>query len=140
MKPFIPVRRRSLAIDMTPLLDVMFMLLLFFVLTSVFVDPAVSVDLPESREEQEPALADIVITVTAEGEISLNGDSVDLPGLEQFLSSSMGRNSSPGVAIRGDSESAYGLVFSVIDLVKRSGIEKIHLSYRRKEESTGDGS
>jgi len=92
---------------------------------------------------QGPVYAVLIIgsgEIDGEGEISLNGDSVDLPGLEQFLSSSMGRNSSPGVAIRGDSESAYGLVFSVIDLVKRSGIEKIHLSYRRKEESTGDGS
>ncbi|WP_083914685.1 ExbD/TolR family protein [Alkalispirochaeta alkalica] len=145
MKRFAPSRyhdhSRAVSIDMTPLIDVLFMLLLFFVLTSVFVDPAVPVNLPLSREDSSlpGAVPDIAITVDGGGRLRVNGEGVCLESLEGFLFSWFGSSRdgaggvSPVVSIRGDEGAAYGVIFSVIDLLKEFGIERINLSHR-----TGD--
>ncbi|SIQ12208.1 biopolymer transport protein ExbD/biopolymer transport protein TolR [Alkalispirochaeta americana] len=150
MKRFVAFRYhdhpKAVSIDMTPLIDVLFMLLLFFVLTSVFVDPAVPVNLPLSRENSPlpGEVPDIAITVDGGGRLRVNGEGACLESLEVFLFSWFGSfrddpgEASPVVSIRGDEGAAYGVIFSVIDLLKEFGIERINLSHRTGDAAGSD--
>ena len=127
MRPFTPPKRRYGAIDITPLIDVVFMLLLFFVLTSVFVEPAVPVDLHVSREQQWPQTAEMTVVIDADERIFVNGDLTELADLEPRLR--LVRAVDEAV-IRSDSAVPYGLFFAVVDVLRRNGIEQLHLAHR----------
>lgn len=127
MKPFTPPKRRSGAIDITPLIDVVFMLLLFFVLTSVFVEPAVPVDLPVSREQQRPQTPEMTVVIDADTRIFVNGDLTEFADLESRLRMAGVTNEA---VVRSDSAVPYGLFFAVVDVLRRNGIEQLHLAHR----------
>ena len=71
--------------NLTPMIDMMFLLLIFFLLTSFLVRPLIPVDLPRTETAQVDEQSDITITLFADGRILLNGDEVDTAGLGRRL-------------------------------------------------------
>jgi biopolymer transport protein ExbD len=111
--------------DLTPLIDMVFLLLIFFLLTSFFVRPSVSVDLPRAAETEAAGQQDVTITIEKEGAILLNGRSVSdrrlLATLEWIYSST---DASEAV-IQSDKEVPFGRVVEVMDISKRAGAHSI---------------
>jgi biopolymer transport protein ExbD len=119
-------------VDITPLLDVVFQLLLFFILTSALVSPSIELDLPESNQSNEVLEADLVISVDREGRIFFNDRIVGLEEVESSLRSFAAQNGSRNVILRVDSAASYGNFFSVIDASRNAGIKNLHLAYEEK--------
>jgi biopolymer transport protein ExbD len=120
-----PARRRKAArIEIIPMIDVMMFLLVFFVLISINALPALGlrVALPTSAN---PAHLDIVkrvtLTLTAEGEVYLDGEHVDLNGLTERLRA-MAQDSKLTVVISGDRDARLQPLVNVLDALKRAGI------------------
>ena len=112
-------RRNSPEVDITPLMDVMFMLIIFFVLTTSFSRGEILVNLPEgqgSRMEGEIT----VLNVGADGKLLIYGEEVissDLAGIAAE-SEKLGRK----FVIAGDKAAPYGVIASILELLQKEGV------------------
>jgi biopolymer transport protein ExbD len=131
---FHPRRRGQRAlINITSLIDVMFLLLIFLMVSSTFKDqPAINLVLPRSSSAEDAPLTPSILFLTAEGEIYLDARRYaeeDLgPALRQLRASS----GEDRLILRADQSSAHGDVVRLIDLVKTSGFTRVSLSARRE--------
>lgn len=113
-------------INMTPLVDVMLVLLIIFIITVPVLTHAVKLDLP--RADNQPNLVKpqtITIAVTKDGAYHWNEDVLDKAALEQRLRAAAIRQPQPEVQIRGDRAVAYEHVMTVMALAQRSGVVKL---------------
>ncbi|MDR2434387.1 MAG: biopolymer transporter ExbD [Treponema sp.] len=132
MKSFARKKTEAVGVDITPLLDVVFQLLLFFILTSALVQLGIELDLPESNQSNEVLEADMVISIDKEGRVFFNDRIVGIEEVEAALRSFAAQNSSGNVILRVDSAAAYGNFFSILDASRNAGIKNIHLAYEEK--------
>lgn len=104
-------------LDMTPMLDVVFILLIFFIVTAVFVkEPGVEVDRPEVQlsENDKPTL---LVAVTSEDEIFVDGDVWELSQLRIVFEQLRQENPRAEAMIQGDAEAPAGTVLDVQELL-----------------------
>ena len=122
-------RRRHTHMDIAPLVDVVFQLLLFFMLTSHFLgEPAVKVRLPESQTAQVVEEGELVITVTREGEVYLGAERIELEALGVALKEAKESGAASSVRIRSDRDASVGLLMRVVDEVRGAGIKSFAIS------------
>ncbi|MDR0587010.1 MAG: biopolymer transporter ExbD [Treponema sp.] len=133
MKPFLRRKTSSAGIDITPLMDIVFQLLLFFVLTSAFLEPGLPLELPRSSMENERTETDMVISIDEAGRIFLNDAPSSLETVETAVSSLVRENPDAGVILRGDKQVRYGGFFEVLDIIRNAGIKTISLAYENQE-------
>jgi len=113
-------------INVTPLVDVMLVLLVIFMVTAPMMQQGVAVDLPNATGAALPQEdATFVVTVTVDGQLYLNDTKHDLATLTERLLAI--REEKPGLVVylRADNDSSYGNVVSVMAALKRAGIEKL---------------
>jgi len=116
-------------INLTPMLDVVFIMLIFFIVTAVFVkDPGVEVARPESVMAIEADGGSIYVAITPESEIWIDGNPVD-PSDVRFAVERL-RNESPeaGVVVQADAKARNEIVIQVLDAAKAAGAENIMIS------------
>jgi len=110
--------RRSADIDITPLIDMMFMLIIFFVLTTSFVNGKLSVELPSGNGLSSSKDGAITVSVAANGTVQWNGKIISTSELAELARSSSGRD----VLIAGDKGAAYGKIADVLSILRKNGI------------------
>jgi biopolymer transport protein ExbD len=120
-------RRPTHTIDMAPLIDVVFLLLVFFMLTSSFSPPSVPLKLPELRatEAVEPPV--VVISLDAGGGITIGADEVDETQFVSRLRVALGEAATATVHFRGDREADYGRFLKLMARAKEAGATQFHL-------------
>lgn len=116
-------RRSSHVPNLTPLIDIVFLLLIFFMLTSHFVrDDALNIQLPETEsgvqldEEQS-----IEVVINAKGQWLYNEQVLDEDALHQALRQDLFEREDKRVRIRGDKSSDLGSAVTVLDVARRAG-------------------
>jgi len=110
-------------LDMTPMLDVVFILLIFFIVTAVFVkEPGVQIVRPET-ELQERDKPTLLVAVTGEDEIYVDGTIYEITALRPVLEQLREENPRAEAMIQGDSEAPIGTVLDVQELLIEMGIE-----------------
>jgi biopolymer transport protein ExbD len=120
-------------LDVAPLVDVVFNLLLFFVITyNVAADPAIRIRLPESATADAAAAEPLVITLNSGGGIHLGEQPVAMADISELLRLRLAAAAESSVRIRADQEVGVGLLVQVIDEVKRSGCSAFSLVTERK--------
>ncbi|MDR2258487.1 MAG: biopolymer transporter ExbD [Treponema sp.] len=132
MKPFLRRKPQSAGIDITPLIDIVFQLLLFFILTSAMLQPSLPLDLPGSSKKNEGTEADMVISIDAEGRIFLN----DAPGSPETVGAAISalirEKPDAAVILRGDKLVQYGSFFEVLDTIRNAGVKTLSLAYEEE--------
>ncbi len=117
--------RRHLAVDinLTNLVDIMFNLLLFFMLTSSIAEHSgINVDLPQaSHADSELNAKDLSIVLTSDGSILINDEQRTADQLKSQLEK-MPKGSDPRVVLHADKGVPYGRVVEIMDLVKSKGV------------------
>jgi biopolymer transport protein ExbD len=122
-------RRTSQVPNLTPLIDIVFLLLVFFMLTSHFIrDEALAIDLPEADsaaliEQQKP----IEIIITSQGKIILDNHELTLKQLENTLRSRLSQQKDKVVQIRGDQQAQLGIAIDVFDAARNAGASGIDI-------------
>ena len=111
--------------DLTPLIDMVFLLLIFFLLTSFFARPSIRVDLPQAAETDVAERQDVTITIEKQGRILLNGERVSVRRLEETLQWIYSSTDAREAMIQSDREVPFGKVVEVMDISKRAGAESI---------------
>ena len=117
-------RRAALAeINVTPLVDVMLVLLIIFMITAPMLQHEVEVNLPEVTNKPRTQSEDqLVLTVTKEGSVFLNRKAYTLEALRPHLQVLSQAQPDQEMFLRADAEVPYGRVVQVMDAVKKAGI------------------
>lgn len=113
-------------INVTPLVDVMLVLLIIFMITAPMMTQGLDVDLPETtskslRQEENP----VVITIDKDGIIMLDKIEVSRPFLKQQLANSPVEKKNEPIYLKADKNVSYGLVVGVMADIKDSGFDKL---------------
>jgi len=118
-------RRRGIIADInvTPLVDIMLVLLIIFMLTAnLIAKQAIEVDLPHATQSTTLNPTTLAITLTREGALYLNGKPVTPAGLRQAVSAAVALDPKTQAIIAGDKSVSHGRVVWVLDVVKSLGI------------------
>ena len=117
---------RGLTFNITPLIDVVFLLNIFFLVATTFQqqEREAKVALPQAAASApiSSALREIVINVTRDGTLIVNTRVVDESSLLSMLKNAVAQNPAQKVNVRGDRDAAYGMVARALDLCKQAGI------------------
>ena len=115
-------------INVTPLVDVMLVLLIVFMITAPLLTVGVPVDLPKSKVGQLNADSDpLIITLNKEGKIFLQEVKVKKEELLVRLKSIAGINKKSRIFVRGDSQIVYGEVLKLMGIIQSAGYERVAL-------------
>ena len=119
------------AIDLTPIIDMVFLLLIFFLVATTFhqTEREMQIALPQASAAVpiSAALREIIINVDAEGKIFVGGQRIELEELRAVVSESVAGNPEQKVTVRGDRRTAYANVVAVLDVCKGSGVQEPYL-------------
>ncbi|MEH3105732.1 MAG: biopolymer transporter ExbD [Sphingomonas fennica] len=114
--------------NMTPLIDVLLVLLIMFILTIPIQTHAVKLDLPQNQPNNAPPPIDPVknkVVVTPTGEILWNGSPINLTILRQYLDQTQVMNPIPELHLQPDPNARYEVVDQVLAVTKRANVEKM---------------
>jgi biopolymer transport protein TolR len=124
-----PGRYRPLAeINVTPLVDVMLVLLIIFMVTAPLMSSAVNIDLPKVatspvNQDSQP----LTISVDAQGQVFLQNDKVELPDLVAKLQAMVQDDKDRRIFVRGDKANSYGRIIEVMGTIVQGGFTKAAL-------------
>ncbi|UCH12847.1 MAG: biopolymer transporter ExbD [Candidatus Omnitrophota bacterium] len=115
------------SIDFAPLIDVVFLLLIFFMLTSSFIfQPGIKVNLPRAITSEALSEKNIIITITAENLIYMDGKLVTINELSSRLKNIAGFKRS--ILIKADEKASLGRVVKIWDICRQEGISKVNIA------------
>ncbi len=121
-----PTTEEENAIDLTPMLDVVFIMLIFFIVTATFVKEAgVDVQRPAASTAERQDLANILIAITEEDEIWLDGDRMDERDLATAIKRLHAENPQGSVVIQADRASTHKRLKIVMDAVQKAGVPQV---------------
>lgn len=116
---------------MSPLIDCIFLLLIFFMLSSTFLTPALRLDLPKVDSQSPTASAEVIVTIDADGKVFVNTDEVSMEGLGEALRRSVASMDKPSVTVRGDKDMRYSLFVQALDTIRACGIVDVRVAHVR---------
>lgn len=118
-------------INVSPLIDVIFILLIFFIVTMVFADGnALKVDVPKAENAAKPESSPLTVVVRADSSIEVGGERVTLAGLESKIRAHLRVNG--GVILRGESDAPVSALVAALDCAKSCGAEEIFIAADKK--------
>ena len=129
-----PDARPKARIEMLPLIDIVFLLLVFFIyaMLSMAVHRGASVRLPQSSTATVDKDRLISVTVRAEGDIFVDEAPVALDHLETLLKQRVAGEKEPGVLLFADGDLSYKSLFDVLDRIRGAGIENVSMQAGKK--------
>ncbi len=123
-------KRSSLSLDLAPLIDVVFLLLVFFMLTSSFIPPSLPLDLPSSENQEIAPVEPVVVSLDASGLIAINGEPVSAEAFGDSLKQALSQSTTQAVNFRGDRAVPYGTFLQLMDEARSVGAKKLHLIHQ----------
>ncbi len=122
-------RRPSLSIELSPLIDCVFLLLIFFMLSSTMLAPAIELDLPSASLAGDVQAPEIVVTVDASGRMLLNAEEIRVEELPVRLSAMVSGSRRKVVTYRGDSGSDHATFVRVLEAAQAAGADHVDVVY-----------
>lgn len=119
-------------IDVSPLIDIMFILIIFFIVTMTVNEEErdISVNLPSTEKSLSSAPKAVIINVRKDGSYFFGPRRMDLKTIESELSIVLESNPNQKILIRGDQEALHGKVAAAIATCKRAGINDANIGYK----------
>jgi biopolymer transport protein ExbD len=117
-------------LEITPLVDVVFLLLIFFLLTATYVrNPNLDISLPKATLNQlSTQQKDLTVAITEEGEIRYDGQEISVEKLEGILRAEFAVDQESIVVVQADTDSKHGKVVEVMDLAKKIGFARLAIA------------
>ncbi len=125
-------KKKGTIINITSLIDVLFLLLIFMMVSSTFMEePGIKLDLPETNSAPSVKKSEYTLSVEKGGELFLNEKSIKLEDLEENLKSTLAEMKDESLILKGDTNIPYGKVVKIMDIVKKSGVKKLIIATRQ---------
>lgn len=123
----------DVGIDISPLIDCVFILLIFFIVTTTFVEETgVEVDKPQAASSVQLEKTSILLALTEKGEVVYGGREIGISGVRQLVKRSLEKEDVP-VIIQADAAAPSGLLVRVIDEAKLAGATKVSVAARKPQ-------
>ena len=120
-------------INMTPMLDIVFIMLIFFIVTAAFVKEAgVQVNRPEASNSFQKPRTSILIAVTESDQVWINRRRVEIKALRMIIEKLHSENPRGTIVIQADRRAKAGLTLEVMDAIKQAGIQQITIAALKK--------
>jgi len=134
---FYHINKKTIGFDLTPLIDVVFLLLIFFMLTTTFinVESGVKVDLPSGDFAEVNERQNVVVSITENNVLYINNKLIDPNKLSESIREEIGENIDSLVVLEADQNISHGKVVRVMDLIKKGGAERIAIATKPSGES-----
>ncbi len=120
-------------INVTPLVDVMLVLLIIFMVTTPMMQSGIGVNLPQSETDTAPADEGLVLTITKDKYIHLGESVINIHFLERRLREYFHGKDKKVVFVQADKDLDYGFFIDTLDIIKKSGVEAVGLITEPKE-------
>ncbi len=122
-------RQEEAQVDLTPMLDIVFIMLIFFIVTSTFVrESGIEVDKPQATNVVSQKDVGIFIAVTADNDVYIDKKMVDIERVQAALEAMLLDKAENSLVIQADERAFSGTVIQVMDAAKGAGIEKIAIA------------
>ena len=129
--------RRRVSLDISPLLDVVFLLLIFFLVPTTFMpDASMDLELPESTTATQSEIAATVVTVGEDGGVQIDGDSVSMQELERTIAALLPEEREK-ITVRADARVDYGVIVRIIDALRNAGVDALSLPMDTVQSNAG---
>ena len=123
-------------LNIAPLIDVVFLLLIFFMLSSHFVtEPGIKLTLPTSVTAKLHPEEDITVYISEDNSVYLNGEEITLDNLPDMLRAEIQISGKKTVIIKADEKIDLGLAVKVMDIAKQAEAEGLVISTKAKEDN-----
>jgi biopolymer transport protein ExbD len=123
------------SIDLSPMIDCVFILLIFFIVTTTFVEETgVEVDKPQAASAMRLEKTSILLAVTAGGEVVYGGRDIGLSGVQPLVKRVLQKEKDVPVIVEADSQAPSGLLVRVIDEARLGGAPKVSIATRHGQE------
>ncbi len=121
--------------DLTPLIDVVFLLLIFFMISTSFVDnPGIKVNLPKANSDViKKETSDIRVSVAKNGSIVVDGQKIEINQLKKIFSDAADSSKQTTVIIKADKYAVHGRVVEIMDSAKEAGITKLAIATEQRK-------
>jgi biopolymer transport protein ExbD len=121
------------AIDLTPMLDVVFIMLIFFIVTATFIkETGVEVNRPEATTWDEKKNANILIAVNDSNEIWVDKNRVDPRGVRQVIERLLAENPKGTVVIQADNDAQLEMIVEITNAAREAGVDNVAISTKKK--------
>lgn len=113
-------------IDMTPMLDIVFIMLIFFIVTTSFVkEKGLIVNRPDDAQKSNKPSKNVSIKIDANGFVYMNGRQIDIERVEANIQNFLAENITENAVIQADKETKHGVVVRVLDQAARAGLPRL---------------
>lgn len=120
-------------INMTPMIDIVFILLIFFLVTTSFVkETGVDVNRPSAQTSERQERGNILIAITVNGEIWIENHLVDIRAVRANVERMLADNPEAAAIVTADKESTTGLLVEVVDQARLAGISNVSIAAIKK--------
>ncbi|MCP4078103.1 MAG: biopolymer transporter ExbD [Gammaproteobacteria bacterium] len=117
------------AIDLTPLMDIVFIMLIFFIVTTSFIKEAgVDISRPSANTAERKERGNILVAITANDEIWIDKRRVDVRAVRANIERLKAENPEGSIVIQADKESKNGLLVQVMDQARLAGVANISIA------------
>lgn len=115
--------------DMTPMLDIVFIMLIFFIVTTSFLkEEAIDFSRPQSGEAKKTTDKSLIVSIDAMDNLTINGRQVDLLALQANIEAQLVKETYKGAVVKTDRDASSGVLVSAVDQIKLAGFENVLVS------------
>ncbi len=133
-------KRINMHLDIAPLIDIVFLLLIFFMLTANFImQPGIKITLPAAKSSLPQEEDTIIVSITKDNRIFLNEEEKTLDDLEFALRKKLEESEGKTVILKADEKINLGLAVKVMDIAKYVGSEKLVISTKTADDAELSG-
>ena len=128
--------KRRIIINITSLIDVLFILLIFFMVSSTFLEqPGMKLDLPKTSQKTVVQVEGYTLFIMSDESLYLNHEEITIEALPARLKEIAKEVEDKGIVLQADEKIRYGWVVEIMDVIKQSGITKLIVATRMKEDT-----
>jgi biopolymer transport protein ExbD len=121
-------------LNITPLIDVLFILIIFFVVSSTFLEqPGIKLELPKAQTGESQRVEKLVLYVSTDEKLFLNNTQIDIDALAERLQKLMPESSDRSLIINADKGVPHGFVVQVMDIARGNGVKKLIIATEQKK-------
>jgi biopolymer transport protein ExbD len=126
-------KTRTTLVDISPLIDVVFLLLIFFMVSTTFIDEAgLPLDLPSSVSKGIKKTENVSISISKDGFITIGEEKVDKDKLVEKIKEKLEKSEKKEVIIKADKDARYELVYLVMDSSRQAGAKALSVAGKKK--------
>lgn len=122
-------KKKKVVLNVTPLIDVLFILIIFFTISSTFLEqPGIKLDLPKAASSEAQVVEKAILYISKDNKLYFSDQEIKLADLAERLRSTMKIRTEKSLIINADKKVTHGLVVEVMDIARVNGVEKLVIS------------